>query len=194
MEHNNNTPNGSNDFERIDWAKLAAKVDFPVPHDDPAVNPNLDPAVDPGAEFFGEFDKAKERQRQMREQYQADDAKQMDDNPSTFELIAAQMEARSEATCILTDARRALLEATLNLNDAKARYEDAKVEAYVMGTITGKNAEEREARLAQLLEVQIHNVRRAEREWLKAKVEVECAVDTIHGMDAIDAHVFAALK
>jgi hypothetical protein len=103
----------------------------------------------------------------------------------------AAMKAGADATQDLMKARRKLLDATLNLNDAKARFEDAKVDAYVMGSITGKNAEEREARLAQLLEVQIHNVRNAEREWLKAKVEVECCVDTLAGMDRLDRQMDA---
>lgn len=130
---------------------------------------------------------------ESKKQVEADQVQTPSSTDSVEELVAQTMEARSEAACRMIDARRALLDATLNLNDANARYEDAKRDAYLMGNVTGKNAEERDARLASLLEVQIHNVRRAEAEWLKAKVEVECATDTVHGMDAIDALMKNAL-
>lgn len=116
------------------------------------------------------------------------DARIADDEDEMVDMALKTMEMASEATVLLIEARRELLDATLNLNDAKARYEDAKRDAYLMGSVTGKNAEERDARLASLLEVQIHNVRRAEAEWLKAKVEVECCEDTLKGMDRVDRH------
>ncbi len=148
----------------------------------------------------------KDTKSEAREQYQADDATKNGDGmdwlfgpkaapsdedtgPSDEDVIRAgmsMMDAATEATLQLTGARRALLNRTLELNDAKARYEDARVDAFMMGTIVGKNAEEREARLASLLDVYIHSVRAAEREWLKAKVEVECAIDTLAGMDRLD--------
>ena len=85
----------------------------------------------------------------------------------------------AEATELVVKARKNLLTVTLNLNAAKARYEDAKRDAYLMGAVTGKNAEEREARLASILEVQTNNVRAAEREYLTARTELECAEDVI---------------
>lgn len=92
----------------------------------------------------------------------------------------------AEATELVVKARKNLLTVTLNLNAAKAHYEDAKRDAYLMGAVTGKNAEEREARLASVLEVQIHNVRTAETEYLKARTALECAEDVIHHLDRTD--------
>lgn len=119
--------------------------------------------------------------------------------PMTPEEKAAADEAEAmliqaaEATELVVKARKNLLTVTLNLNSAKGRYEDAKRDAYLMGAVSGKNAEEREARLASILEVQTNNVRAAEREYLTARTELECAEDVIRLQNRADRIAALAL-
>lgn len=140
---------------------------------------------------------------EAREQYQRDDAAQLnglewlagelDKAESMADEAKAMLIQAAEVTELVVKARKNLLTVTLNLNAAKASYEDAKRDAYLMGAVSGKNAEEREARLASILEVQTNNVRAAEREYLTARTELECAEDVIRLQNRADRIAALAL-
>lgn len=107
----------------------------------------------------------------------ADQVKTPNNEGTAEEAVMDLVEATGYITEQLMTTRKALLNATLERNDAKARYEDAKRDAYLIGAVTGKNEAERDARLASVCEVQIANLRRADAALLKAQTDFDCTMD-----------------
>lgn len=75
--------------------------------------------------------------------------------------------------------RKRLCDVQVSLNVTQAAYDDCKRDAIIGGHVIGKNEAEREARLADLLRVQINQLRDAQRTERIARLYYEIAFDEV---------------
>jgi len=86
---------------------------------------------------------------------------------------------------LLCDARVAYLNASDEVNAAQAQFDSAKTEVIVGGLATGKNAEEREAKLDQIIKPVRDALADKKRDMRVAEHSLQCASDNVRQLQML---------